>query len=135
MKTSFQFCSKHFNITVPHGYFINPGCYGDDLAEWLIRKLNDVGIKTSSTPGQEDFGWYFTFVVQEIEHCLIVGFQPNDIEVGDCWLGWIERNAGFMGSILGARQQGILPEAIEVIDNVLKSTKEIHNIQWREPDV
>src|SRR5688572_31743942 len=115
MKTKFEFCSRHFNISVPREYFINPCCYGDDLAWWLIEKLNALDIKTSSEPGQEDFGWYFTFTVNEVEHCVVVGFQPNDLESGDRWIGWIERQLGFLGSLTGGRNRAILPSAVAVI--------------------
>lgn len=130
MKPSFQFHSKYFNITEHRDYFINPGCYGDDLAGWLIKELDSAGIQTTSEPKQEDFGWYFTFVVNEIEHCVVVGFQLNDIEVGDCWIGWIERNVGFLTATFGGRHRGILPEAIDIIDSILSSTSEINELRW-----
>lgn len=130
MKPSFHFHSKYFNTTEPRDYFINPGCYGDDLAAWLIRELENAGIKTTSKPKQEDFGWFFNFMVKDIEHCVVVGFQPNDIEAGDCWIGWIERNAGFISALFGGRHRGILPEAIEIIDSILSSRSEIRQLKW-----
>ncbi len=130
MKPSFQFHSKYFNITEPQDYFINQGCYGDDLAAWLIRELDGAGIKTTSKPKQEDFGWFFTFVVNDIEHCVVVGFQPNDIEIGDCWVGWIERDVGFLTAFFGGRHRGILPEAVKIIDSILRSTSEINELKW-----
>lgn len=130
MKPSFQFRSKYFNITEPRDYFINQGCYGDDLAAWLIEGLERAAIKTTSKPVQEDFGWFFTFIVNNVEHRVIVGFQPNDIATGDCWIGWIERNVGFLPTVFGGRHRGILPEAIDVIDSILSSTSEINELMW-----
>jgi hypothetical protein len=130
MKTSFQFLSDHFNISVPRDHFINPGCFGDDLAAWMIGKLKERGIETSSAPGQEDFGWYFTFTINNVQHCVVVGFQPNDIERGDRWIGWIERSPGLIGSILGGRSRGILPEAVELLDEILRSSPDIHELTW-----
>ena len=133
MKTKFQFRSTEFNCTVTKDYFINPGCYGDDLAEWLIQGLGDAGIRASDKPDQEDFGWYFTFIVNDVEHCVVVGFQPNDPATGDKWIGWIEHQTGFLGSLFGGRKRGILPEAINAVDRVLKSSPDIHNLSWHEP--
>lgn len=130
MRTEFQFRSKLFNITVPGDHFINPGCYGDDVAEWLIRRLNEAGVKTSAKPGQEDFGWYVTFVVDGVEYWGFVGFQPNDIASGDCWLGWIERRTGLLGSIFTGRRRNVLPEAVDVINSILTSSPEIHDLRW-----
>lgn len=130
MKTIFQFRSNSFNATVPQDYFINPSCYGDDLAVWIMRKLQQDGIATSSTPEQEDFGWYFTYSIRNKEYCVVVGFQPNDVSTGDCWIGEIERHVGFVGSILGGRHRGIDEEAIAVIDDVLKAEPEIRDLEW-----
>src|SRR5436190_22030883 len=134
MDTRFQFRSTHFNISVPRDYFINPNCFGDDLAEWLIRKLNEVGIETASTPSKEDFGWYFTFIVHKTEHCVVVGFQPNDAVLGDCWIGWIERSVGCFGSVLGGRDRGILPEAIVLVEAILSSSPEIEDLIWHSQE-
>ena len=130
MKTVFRFRSKDFNMKIPHDYFINPACFGDDLALWIIKKLRKQGIATSDAPDQEDFGWYFTYTVNNKEYCVLVGFQPNDVSKGDCWIGEIERHVGFAGSILGGRRRGIDSEAIEVIDGVLRSAPEIRNLEW-----
>jgi hypothetical protein len=134
MKTSFQFRSNNFNISVPRDYFINPSCFGDDLAEWMIKKLNERGIETSPTPDQEDFGWYFTFIVDNVEHCLVVGFQPNDVELGGRWIGWVERKVGLFGSLFGGRNRHISPEAIVLVDAMLSSSAEIHGLTWHSRD-
>ena len=134
METGFQFLSTHFNTSVPKDYFINPGCYGDDLAEWLIARLNASAIATSAKPGQEDYGWYLTFVLDGTEYCVVVGFQPNDSESGDCWIGWVERHVGFFGSILGGRKRGISPDAIALLDRVLRSSPEVRDLIWRRPE-
>ena len=130
MKTIFQFRSRKFNCTVPRDYFINPNCYGDDVAEWLIQRLSEVGISSTGEPGQEDFGWFFTFVVNDVEHCVVIGFQPNDPDLGDRWIGSVERHVGFLGSILGRRKRGIRPEAIETLDSILTKSNEIEFIGW-----
>src|SRR6187399_2844310 len=121
MKTEFRFFSTAFNITDPQDYFINECCFGDDVARWLAARLQEQGLQTTE-PGQEDFGWYFTFSIGEAEHCVVIGFQPNDLTVGDQWLGSVERQKGLFGSLFGGRQRDILPEAIEAIDTALRSS-------------
>lgn len=130
MKTVFQFRSSDFNITDSRDYFINTGCFGDDLAQWMIDKLSKRGIATSPAPSQEDFGWYFRYSIQNKEYCVVIGFQPNDVSVGDCWIGEIERHVGLVGSILGKRREGIDEVAIEIIDRVLRSSPEIRDLEW-----
>jgi hypothetical protein len=45
MKTVATFQSSAFNTTVTKDYFINPECFGDDLARWLITRLRATGTK------------------------------------------------------------------------------------------
>jgi hypothetical protein len=132
MKTEFHFCSTAFNCTESKGYFINAGCFGDDVARWLMGELRKLGFSTANEPGQEDFGWYFTFHAGGTEHCVVITFQPNDPATGDQWLGWVERQVGFLGSVLGGRKRGILPEAVEAVDTALKSSSDIRGLTWHE---
>lgn len=134
MKTTFQFRSTKFNCTIPKDYFINPDCYGDDVAEWLIQRLREVGIRSTGEPDQEDFGWFFTFLVDEVEHCVVIGFQPNDPERGDRWIGSVERQFGFVGSILGRRNQDIDPEALQTLDSILGKSNDVEFIGWFDGD-
>ena len=133
MKTDVAFHTTGFNCTEPRDHFINAGCFGDDVCKWLIEQLRARGVATADEPGQEDFGWYFTFTAGGAEHCFVVGFQPNEPLKGDRWLGSIERHVGLLGSLLGGRRRGISPAAVEAIDGVLKSSPQIRNVVWHEP--
>jgi len=132
MKTQFRFRCTAFNCTEPKDYFINDGCFGDDVAEWLMVRLRSNGIQTGDKPHQEDFGWYFTFHADGNEHCVVISFQPNNPPTGDRWLGWIERHRSFFGSILGGRDRGISEKAVSAVDTVLKSSPDIHDLAWTE---
>src|ERR1700737_2947979 len=50
------FRSSHFNLSKVREHFINPCCFGEDLAAWLIPKLAVKNIETAK-PYQEDWGW------------------------------------------------------------------------------
>jgi hypothetical protein len=132
MKTGVFFHSTAFNCTEPRDYFINECCFGDDVARWLIQELKTRGIKTADEPGQEDFGWYFDFEAGGVPHCFVIGFQENDPAAGDRWFGSVERHTGFLSSIFGGRNRGVLPEAVEMIDTALKSSPDIQRITWCE---
>jgi|ERR1700733_2286929 hypothetical protein len=51
------FCTKRFNLSATKEHFINPDCFGEDLATWLKQKFIDRGTDVSQL-GQEDWGWY-----------------------------------------------------------------------------
>ncbi len=133
MKTQFHFQSTAFNCTEQKDYFINPGCFGDDVALWLIQRLRKQGLRTTERE-QEDFGWYFTFWIGDVEHCIVIGFQPNDTSIGDQWIGLLERQKGFFGSLFGARHRDISPEAIQAVEKALRSSSEIQQLSWHEHD-
>src|ERR1700683_2257094 len=51
------FKTDRFNLSKVGEHFINPCCFGEDLAVWLQGILVERGIQTSA-PGQEDWGWH-----------------------------------------------------------------------------
>ena len=130
LRTEVHFRSSAFNTSEPKDYFINECCYGDDLCKWLMQELCSRGFRTDSEPGQEDFGWYFCFYVGDVKHCFVVGFQPADTDAERLWIGWLEHQAGFLGSLLGGRKRGILPEAADVLHSILSSSDKIRGIAW-----
>jgi len=49
--------TQRFNLSITKAHFINPDCFGEDLAAWLKDKLIDRDRDVSQL-GQEDWGWY-----------------------------------------------------------------------------
>jgi len=129
MNSEFCFKSLAFNCTESRDNFVNPGSFGDDVALWLIGELKARGVETSGDPGQEDYGWFFRFRIAGTEHCVIVGFQPNDPSTGDQWLLFIERHAGFLSSLFGGRKRGISQEAVSTIQDILAASPKIHDLR------
>ena len=50
------FKTGRFNLSKVGENFINPCCFGEDVAAWLRRKLTERNIRTRE-PHQEDWGW------------------------------------------------------------------------------
>lgn len=143
------FQSKEFNSTVPQEHFINDCCYGDDICKWLIEELTRKGVDCDKEPGQEDFGWYFNFSVNKVVYCLVCAFRlgegedqeqekdqekkeeaaSSEAENGD-WIIWIERSAGFMASLFGARNKGLDEAVPKLIHSTLSANPAITNIKW-----
>lgn len=130
IRTVVTFESTAFNMTEPRDYFINPGCFGDDVAEWLIRDLRSQGIRTDQKPGQEDFGWYLNFEAAGVGHTLVIGHRPNGETEAGTWIGWLERKRGPIGSILGRRRRGIQAAAAQAIHQVLSGSSLVRDVRW-----
>lgn len=50
------FRSSRFNLSRVGEHFINPCCFGEDLAAWLTSKLAAKNVEAAN-PYQEDWGW------------------------------------------------------------------------------
>jgi hypothetical protein len=134
IRRNFIFQSAAFNTTESKDYFINECCFGDDLARWIIERLKARGIHSESEPGQEDFGWYMTFRIGETDYDLVIGYRPGDEgQLGD-WMCTVERSAGLVGSLLGARKRGIQADALEALHSLLSTAPEISNLRWFTDD-
>ena len=130
IRTVVTFESTAFNMTEPKDYFINPCCFGDDVAEWLILELRKRGMRTDEKPGQEDFGWFLNFEAAGVGHTFVIGHRPTgESEVGT-WIGWLERKRRLIGSIVGGRRRGIQASAAQAIHQILTGSSVVGNVQW-----
>lgn len=129
IRTVVTFESTAFNTVEQKEYFINPGCFGDDVAKWVAEQLHDKGHKTADNTGQEDFGWYLNFTLSGIDYCFVIGYRPDDDEAGT-WIGWLERRRGLIASLFGGRKRDIEPAAPKAIDEILSSHPQIHGVRW-----
>jgi hypothetical protein len=130
VKTVVTFKSSAFNTSEPREYFINPCCFGDDVAKWLIEELRGRGYQTADAPGQEDFGWYFIFTVSSVKYCFVIGLRPGTEAAEDVWLCWLERHPSFVAFLLGNRLWGIQPDAARAIHEILSSSPKIREVRW-----
>jgi hypothetical protein len=112
------FESTAFNMTEPKDYFINPCCFGDDVAAWLIRELRKQGMWTDEKPGQEDFGWYLNFEVAGVGYTFVIGHRPNGETEAGTWIGWLERKRGIQAS------------AAQAIHQILTGSPVIREVRW-----
>ena len=130
VKTVVTFKSSAFNVSEPKEQFINPCCFGYDVARWLAEQLRDKEYLAANVPGQEDFGWYFSFLVDGIEYCFVIGHRPSDANGEGVWIGWLERSRRFVASVLGGRNRGIQPAAARAIHEILASSAQIRDVRW-----
>ena len=125
VRTLVTFRSDKFNTYDNKPYFINPGCFGDDVARWMIEELNNCGVKADPKPGQEDFGWYLTFWHGLYSYDIVFSHNPDGY-----WMGWIERQRGILGSLMGLRKKGIEGEAATLVHTILLSSSDISDVRW-----
>ncbi len=121
------FESGDFNTTVTKENYLNPECFGDDLAEWFNTRLEERNLRIRPI-GQEDFGWYTTFIYDDEEYNLVishVGPRGNPE-----WVVEVERNPSLLKSLFGASTRSVPEEALLVVDEIVKTSPSISTIRW-----
>ena len=121
-----------FNTTEEKDKFINSGNFGDDVAEWIASELEALGAKVDREddfPGQEDFGWYLDATLGDIPFTVVVGSRPDESDSVE-WVLWIERQCGFIASILGRNKKNIAPASIQTIHKILSGRDDVSEVRW-----
>lgn len=129
-RTCVTFKSEAFNTTEVKDYFINPCCFGDDLAEWLMEELESRDVEVVGEPGQEDFGWYFTFSCDGADYDFVMGWREGDEDWKGDWFGCIERRVGILSTLLGGRKRNIDSSASRAIHAVLVDSEKVEDVRW-----
>jgi len=130
VRTVVTFESTKFNTTERQEHFINPCCFGDDLCKWMMGRLSEAGIQCDPEPGQEDFGWYFNFMMGDAKYCLVCAFRQPDGDDPGVWVNWVERPTGFFATLFGGRDRAIDPAVPRQIHELLSASPEISSIRW-----
>ena len=124
-RTLVTFRSGRFNTTETRPHDINPGCFGDDVAEWILQRVKERGVSVDEKVGQEDFGWYLGFRIGPHEYHFVLGYNADGY-----WIGWLERARSLIGNLVGLHKKGIEPEAASLIYTILSSSADISDVRW-----
>ena len=122
--TLVTFLSTAFNTSEPKKYFINPRCFGDDVANWLMNELTQRDASLDPSIGQEDFGWYVRFRFGRVKYDFIVEFRNPD------WVGWLERRRTILEWLFGVQNKAVQRNALLLIHSVLSSSELISDVRW-----
>jgi len=125
------FATTLFNTTEVKDYFINPCCFGDDCAQWLINKLKaQSSVQVDEKPDQEDWGWYFFAKLGQQIFWVGVGLLEDE-DRPHTWLVFVESQLSWMKrKIFGQSDQTELLAVCQALDQVLNSSPEISDIRW-----
>lgn len=125
------FETDRFNLSDVKEHFINPCCFGEDLAQWLGEKLTEKGA-IPSAPGQEDWGWYL--FVEQGSHRYFVGVGGNPAEGiaarndGE-WRIMVERRRSLWDRLRGRNRITNADPILAMIEDILRQQADIRNIK------
>ncbi len=127
MKTQVEFRSQKFPPYDGEEELINPGLWGKRLAEYLVQKLSDRGIKTQEIIA-EDWGWYVPIQNEGFRLAICCGHQNGD---DDQFLCFTDPSTPVVKKLF--RKIDATPELtrlIEALQQILSADPEITNVVW-----
>jgi hypothetical protein len=132
MNRSVTFKSRLFANKEPQPHFINPRCFGEDLAAWLIERLGSAPWSLSE-PIQEDYGWGFWATIGSNKYWTAIGILDEAIgsEVGE-WCVTVAYNPGFnlIRRLFHRPSPDELLTLCAAIDQALQQEPGVTEIEW-----
>ena len=131
MHLDILFDTDRFNLSEPKEQFINPCCFGDDLATWLRARLLERGIPTIE-PGQEDWGWYIESKLGGDSYFIGMGGTVEesapDSNRGE-WRIMVEKRRSLWEKLSGKNKISLNDPIFAVIRNVLERENDFKDIR------
>jgi len=130
-----MFRTKRFNVSITEDHFINPDCFGEDLAAWLRDKLIDRGSDVSEL-GQEDWGWYLKVRCNKGSYFLGMNVIPIETDQNQKDFGeWriIVKKSRSVGQWLGNKGKISVDEGMLVlIEEILRAEPDFADVHQAE---
>jgi hypothetical protein len=130
--TSFLFRTSRFNLSKVGAHFINPCCFGEDLAAWLAEKLTERGIEAGQ-PYQEDWGWEFRATTSTGSiYYFGMGGIPDETCPGENsgeWRVFIEKKRSLWQLLTGSGKISVHDPMLTIVEEVLKSQPDFEDIR------
>lgn len=130
-RRDFLFSTDRFNLSKVKEHFINPCCFGEDLASWLHERLQIVGL-TVDEPGQEDFGWYLGARLGADRYLLTISGNPDEenqtTNRGE-WRISVEKHRSFWERITGKNLLVPTDPVLTAVEGLLRATSDFQNLR------
>lgn len=126
------FDTDRFNLSEAKDHFINPGCFGEDLAAWLRSKLVEKSIPTVE-PGQEDWGWYIESKLGDASYFIGVGGAANESapnpNEGE-WRIMVEKHRSIWDKLKGKNKTSRSDPIFAIIREILERESDFKNVRY-----
>jgi len=129
MKTQVEFRSNKFPPYEGEEEQINPGLWGKRLAEYLVQKLAEKGIKTNDIIA-EDWGWYVPIQNEGFRLALCCGHQYGDSDEFLCFTDPATPIVKKFFKKIDATAE--LTKLTEALRQVLSSDPDIRDVTWQD---
>jgi hypothetical protein len=132
MHVDVLFDSNRFNLSEVKAHFINPICFGEDLAGWLRIKLLERGIPTIE-PDQEDWGWYIESTLGESDYFIAIGGNRDDLSSDPNQGEWrisIEKHRSLLDRLRGKNKMVGDEPIVAIIREIFEGEADFKNLHF-----
>jgi hypothetical protein len=124
------FRTDQFNLSRVGPHFINPSCFGEDLATWLREKLRERSVEARE-PYQEDWGWELPVknAAQSYYLCMSGNSEgkEGDLDDGE-WRVIVERKRSVQERFTGKGNIQLDDAMLAVVQEILIAEPGIRDI-------
>jgi hypothetical protein len=131
MSHDLLFETDRFNLSEVHDHFINPCCFGEDVAVWLRGKLLETGL-TVIEPGQEDWGWYIETELKGSNYFVGIGGNADESSANGNqgeWRIMIEKHRSAWEKVTGKNQMSDPDPLLKRIQDILEREPSFKNVR------
>ncbi len=125
------FRTSRFNLSKVGAHFINPCCFGEDLAAWLRAKLTELRIETRQAY-QEDWGWELPAKLPSGSYFLCMSGNSEesgtDKDEGE-WRIIVEKKRSLGQLLTGKNRIASDDEMVRTVEDILKKEPGIRGVR------
>jgi len=126
------FRSNRFNLSKVGEHFINPCCFGEDLAAWLRPKLAEKNVETTS-PYQEDWGWELPATCGRDSYYLCMsGNADNSGNDEGEWRIIVEKRRSIWARLTARGKITADDPLVRLVEEILEEEPAIRNVHREE---
>ena len=131
MRYDIVFTTSRFNLTEVKEHFINPCCFGEDLAAWLQQQLLAKDVQAHA-PDQEDWGWYTGANFEGSAYFIGVSGNPNEGASGDNAGEWriaVEKVRTIKDRLFGRNRMSADDEFLVIVRAIIESESDFSDVR------
>ena len=130
LRVRITFETDLFNLSEEQEHFINPCCFGEDLAVWLKGHLEKRSYVVDE-PGQEDWGWYLELESEEQRYFLAVNGNASEdeenVNMGE-WMVFVQKRRSLMETLTKKGKIAMDDSLVACIKSILSAEDGIVNV-------
>jgi hypothetical protein len=128
------FRTSRFNLSKVGGHFINPCCFGEDVAIWLRAKLAERSVKARESY-QEDWGWELPVAYGDDSYYLCIGGNSDELRGNPDEGEWgiiVEKKRSIKQRLTGKGKIAVTDEMAKIIEEILGTEPAIRDVRREE---